>query len=209
MWAGLGGEYLMRELRLFVLAMGVSLLVTGLLAPLSSAAAKPKSVTINLSAVVDLVDNPNGVPVGTIAPGDVITGSYTYNPKAKDISPGREFGAYTHNQPPYGIQLIVGSFSIETDPANVDFQIGIANNLNGSDSYSVTSFNNIGTTEPGPGVQLISWGLTDPTGTALKNDHLQKKAPVLSSWQFNQLEIEGRPDAFYRIRAHVTQAVTV
>jgi hypothetical protein len=134
-------------------------------------------VTINLTAVVDLVDNPNGVPVGTIAPGDVITGSYTYNPEAKDISPGREFGAYLHNQPPYGFQLIVGSFSIETDPANVDFQIGIANNLNGSDSYSVTSFNNVGTTEPGPGVQLISWGLTDPTGTALKNDHLQKKAP--------------------------------
>jgi hypothetical protein len=103
----------------------------------------------------------------------------------------------------------VGSFSIETDPANVDFQIGIADNLNGSDSYSVTSFNNVGTTEPGPGVQLISWGLTDSTGTALKNDHLQKMAPVLSSWPFNQLEIEGRPDAFYRIRAHVTQAVTV
>jgi hypothetical protein len=45
--------------------------------------------------------------------------------------------------------------------------------------------------------------------SALKNDHLQNKTPVLSSWQFNQLEIEGRPDAFYRIRAHVTQAVTV
>jgi hypothetical protein len=77
------GECLMRKSRLAALTAGVSLLIAGLLAPPSSAAAKPESVTINLTAVVDLVDNPNGVPVGTIAPGDVITGSYTYNPKRK------------------------------------------------------------------------------------------------------------------------------
>ena len=69
--------------RLAVLTVGVSLLVAGLLAPPSNAAAMPEGVTINLTAVVDLVDNPNGVPLGDIAPGDVITGSYTYNPKRK------------------------------------------------------------------------------------------------------------------------------
>ena len=103
--------------------------------------------------------------LGEIAPGDVITGSYTYNPKTKDINPLREFGAYPHNQTPYGIQLNLGSFSVQTDPANVDFQIAISNNLNGSDR-EVVSFNNIGT-EPGPGVDIIAWGLADPTQTAL------------------------------------------
>jgi hypothetical protein len=72
----------------------------------------------------------------------------------------------------------------------------------------VTSFHNVGT-EPGPGVQLISWDLIDPTGTALSNAALKKTAPVLSSWQFNLLDVEGREDAWYLIRAHVTQAVKV
>ena len=58
-----------------------------------------KGVTINLTAVVDLVDNPRGVLVGSIAPGDVITGSYTYNPKTKDMDPSAEVGFYPHNQP--------------------------------------------------------------------------------------------------------------
>jgi hypothetical protein len=198
----------MRKSRLFVLTVGVSLLASvGLLAP-SSAAAKPRGVTISLTAVVDIVDNPNGLTLGDIAPGDVITGSYTYNPKTKDINPLHEFGAYPHNQSPYGIQLNMGSFSVQTDPANVDFQIAIANNLNGSDSYSVVSFNNIGT-EPGPGAGIISWGLTDPTQTALSNAALKEEAPRLSSWQSSQLEVEGRDDAFYRIRSHVTHAVKV
>jgi hypothetical protein len=51
----------MRKIRLAVLTAGLSLLVAGLLAPPSSAAAEPNSVTINLTAVVDRVDNPNGV----------------------------------------------------------------------------------------------------------------------------------------------------
>jgi hypothetical protein len=180
-----------------------------LLAP-ASAATDPTRVTINLTAVVVLVDNPNGVPVGSIKAGDVITGSYTYNPKTKDMSPLLEFGFYPHNQQPYGIQLHLGDFSVETDPENVDLQITIGNNSDpdNSDSYRVTSFHNVGT-EPGPGVQLISWDLIDPTGTALSNAELKKTAPVLSSWQSNLLTVEGRPDAPYTILSHVTQAVKV
>jgi hypothetical protein len=198
----------MRKSRLAVLTVGVTLLVAGLLAAPSSAATKPTSVTISLTAVVDIVDNPNGVPVGDIAPGDVITGSYTYNPKTNDINPSKEAGDYPHNQQPYGMQLNLGSFSVATDETNVDFQIGIFNGSD-SDSYRVTSFHNVGTTEPGPGVQLISWNLIDPTATALSNAALNKTAPVLSSWQTNQLDIEGRDDAHYLIRAHVTQVVNV
>jgi hypothetical protein len=200
----------MRKSRLAVLSVGVSLLAAGLVAPPSSAATDPTRVTINLTAIVDLVDNPNGVPVGDIARGDVITGSYTYDPKTKDMSPLVEFGAYPHNQQPYGIQLNMGSFSVETDPANVDLQITIGNDSNpdNSDSYRVTSFHNVGT-EPGPGVQLISWDLIDSTGTALSNADLKKTAPVLSSWQSNLLTVQGREDAPYRILSHVTQAVKV
>jgi hypothetical protein len=113
-------------------------------------------VTINLTAVVDIVDNPNGLTLGDIAPDDVITGSYTYNPQTKDADSSVEVGFYPHTQQPYGMQLDMGSFSVQTDPANVDFQITITNNQNDSDNYQVTSFNNIGT-EPGPGVQTISW----------------------------------------------------
>ena len=169
------GECLMRKSRLAVLAVGLSLLAAGLLALPSSAATSPTRVTINLTTVVDLVDNPNGVPVGNIAPGDVIAGSYTYNPKAKDISPLVEFGAYPHNQQPYGIQLNLGSFSVETDPTYVDFQIAIGNYSN-SDSYRVTSFNNV-STEPGPGVQIISWDLIDPMGTPCRTPLSRRPPP--------------------------------
>lgn len=186
--------------------MGVSLLVTGLLTPPSSAAEKPTAMTINLTAVVDIVDNPNGLTLGDIAPGDVITGSYTYNPQTKDADSSVEVGFYPHTQQPYGIQLDLGSFSVQTEPENVDFQITITNNQNGSDNYQVTSFNNIGT-EPGPGVQTISWHLTDPTQSALSNAALKKTPPVLSSWQSSQLDVIGRVDADYVIRSHVTQAV--
>ena len=44
-------------------------------------------MTINLTAVVDDVVNPNGVPLGNIEPGATITGSYTYNPETKDTDP--------------------------------------------------------------------------------------------------------------------------
>jgi len=216
-WASFGdqrrtrdfGECLMRKSRLAVLTVGVSLLVAGWLAPPSTAATNPTRVTINLTAVVDLVDNPNGVPVGSIAPRDVITGSYTYNSKTKDSNPLLEVGTYVHDRKPYGIQLNMGSFSVQTDPANIDFQIRIENNHNGSDAYTVSSSNNVGT-EPGPGVQAISWFLTDPTQTALSNTALTATPPVLSSWQqTNVLEVDGRVDAPYTILAHVTQAVKV
>ena len=95
----------MGKIRFTVLTAGLSLLLAGLLAPPSSAATKPTSVTINLTAVVDIVDNPNGVPVEDIAPGDVITGSYTYIPKSNDINPLKQAGDYPHNHQPYGIQL--------------------------------------------------------------------------------------------------------
>lgn len=198
------GEYFMRKIRLAVLTTAVSLLLVGLLAPPSNAAPKPESVTINLTAVVtEVVLGRPDVPIGDIAPGSIITGSYTYNPKTKDTGQGPEIGIYRHTQSPYGIHLNMGFF-IETDPTNVLFDITVINDSN-SDSYTVTSHNNVGT-EPGPGVQTITWRLG---GTALSNDQLTKDAPVLSSWDSNELIVEGREDAFYRIVSHVTQAVKV
>jgi hypothetical protein len=191
----------MRKSRLFVLSVGVSLFASvGLLAPSASAATDPTRVTINLTAVVDIVD---GSPPPGIAPGVVITGSYTYNPKTKDINPLVGVGDYVHNQQPYGIQLNMGDFSVQTDPENVDFQIEIVNDYNGSDNYTLISFNNTA------GVDIIHWQLNDPTQAALSNANLKKTAPVLSSWeQPSQLDVIGEDDA-YLIRSHVTQAVKV
>jgi hypothetical protein len=183
----------MRKGRLAVLTAGVSLLVAGFLAPPSSA--DTDVVTINITAVVDTVDNLPGVE-----PGNVITGSYTYDPRAKDINPLREVGAYTYNRPPYGMKLNVGDFSWQTDPENVDFQIGIVNNYLGEDDYGVVSYNNTGA------VDTIAWELADPTQTAVSNTDLKKTAPVLSSWPSSFFEVAGENDAF-RIRATVTQAV--
>jgi hypothetical protein len=199
------GECSLRKSRLAVLTVGVSLLVAGLLASPSIAAAKSTDVTIRLTAVVYDVNNPNGLPLG-IQPGEEISGSYTYNPQTKDADSRVAFGFYPHTQQPYGIQLNMGGFSVQTDAANVDFQITISNNDDsGSDNHAVVSFNNI-SNEGGPGCDIIAWHLADPTHTALSNAVLKKTAPVVSSWQSSELEVTG-PDEIYRIRAHVTQAV--
>jgi hypothetical protein len=185
----------MRKGRRALVTAGVSLLVVGCLTQPSSAATDPTRVTINITAVVETFDNFPG-----IAAGDVFTGSYTYNPKATDIIPGRDNSAYIYNQQPYGMQLNLGDFSVQTDPQNVDFQISLLNNFDGSDNYNVVSYNNTS------GVDTIAWELADPTQTALSNADLKKTAPVLSSWPSSFFEVAGENDAF-RIRAHVTQAV--
>jgi hypothetical protein len=131
-----------------------------------------------------LVDNPFGVDLGDIAPGDVITGSYTYNSKTTDTNDFVLVGDYQYDKKKYGMQLDMGSFSTQT----VDFGIEIVNDYNDMDNYLVGSYNIVST---GPRVEHISWQLDDPTQTAVSSDALPTTAPVLSSWERNRLVVAG------------------
>jgi hypothetical protein len=107
--------------------------------------------------------------------------------------------------PPHGIFLNVGDFDFETDLANVDFLVEIADNYSSRDNYLLRSYNNMPLSN-GTFVDHISWQLDDPTGNALSSDALPTTPPVLDDWQsIVGLRLEG--DRAFLINAHVTSAV--
>jgi hypothetical protein len=200
----------MRTQRFFAaLLVALALTALGSIAPKSAAAAANVPVTIFFTATVDQVRDFHYVL--NVKPGDTITGTYTYNAAAVNMSQTPGAGSYLNKTAPYGIHLDVGNTVIETDPQNVHVGMYITNNLYGADSYMVSSKNN----RPIPGlwdITALSWGVYDPTMTALKNVNLTKNPPTLSNWLQDAdsgLEVQGVdlvPNSEYTLllRAHVT-----
>jgi hypothetical protein len=165
-------------------------------------------ITIEIEAVVDGVDDPDGYLGGQVNPGDIITGSYTYESTTPDSTPLDPIvGHYYHYVPPAGVSLSVGGFTFETDPANVEFLVGIVNdNQSGDDIYLLGSYNNLPLTNGSP-VDRISWQLNDPTGSAISSDVLLTDPPILDQWEsIIGLRLVGEKGA-YIVDAHVTSAV--
>ena len=165
-------------------------------------------ITIHLTAEVIYVNDIANLLEGNVSLGDIITGSYSYDSDTLDSSPLDSVGAYEHYTPPYGINLSVGGFVFQTNPENVDFLVGIGNNhmYSSWDNYSVTSYKNLPLYE-GVNVQLIGWGLEDPSGTALSGDTLPTTPPVLEDWGINYLRITFGYRGNSNIQARVTSAV--
>jgi len=167
---------------------------------LSPPGAQATLITIQIEAVVDSVDDPFGYLEGNITPGDIITGFYTYDSSVTRL-PGER---YQFDSAPCGVFLSVGGFDFQTDQSSVDFEMGIGNNLSWGDTYYFISFNNLPLSN-GVVVDIISWQLDDPTGSALSSDALPTTAPILDNWQTNILAFGA--DRRYGIFAHVTSAV--
>jgi len=129
---------------------------------------------------------------GEIKVGDIITGSYTYDPSTEDSSPLETVGNYHHYSPPCGISLTAGGFVFQTNTENVNFLIAIGNNhmYSSWDNYGVGSDNNL-MLYNGVYIDLIGWGLQDSSGTALSSDALPTLPPVLEDWDYNRLTIRG------------------
>jgi len=169
--------------------------------------AKAELVTIKIEAVVDSVDDPFGYLEGNITPGDIITGSYTYDLSTPDSNPLGQGADYEHLLPPCGISLSVGDFVFQTDMTNVNFLIEIINNYPPVDNYLVRSHNNLPLSNGTP-IGDISWLLEDSTGNALSSDALPTTGPVLDDWGFNRLTVNGGTRArAFGIMGHVTSAI--
>ncbi len=168
--------------------------------------AKAYPVTIAIEAVVDSVDDDDNYLEGQINIGDIITGYYTYESTTPDSSPDDSVqGNYWHYSPPAGVSLTLDGFDFLTDPANVEFCVGIRNNnLSGDDVYSIGSYNNLALSN-GTLVEAIWWQLNDHTGSALSSDALPTTPPILGQWQANVLTLET--DRTFLITAHVTSAI--
>lgn len=169
------------------------------------AIAQATLITIEIEGVVDFVDDPYGYLEGQVNPGDTITGFYIYESTTPDSEPLPTLGRYEHSTPPHGIFISLGGFDFETDPANVDFLVEVADNYSSTDNYLLRSYNNIPLSN-GTLVDHISWQLDDPTNTALSSDALPTTPPALDDWQFNHLRLHGERGG-YIIDAQVTSAI--
>jgi len=171
-------------------------------------AAQATLITIAIEAEVDYVADYGNYLEGKIIPGDIITGTYTYDSTTPDSSPLDPVqGNYWHYAPPSGIYLTVGGFDFHTDPTNVEFHIAIRNDIQptGEDIYALVSYNNLPLSNGTP-VDYISWQLYDSTGHALPTDALPTTPPVLTDWEtIYGLRLEA--DRTFLIDAHVTFAV--
>jgi hypothetical protein len=183
-------------------------LVVGLL--WNPASANCAQIRIEITATVNLVDDPDNLLHNRVTPGDIITGIYTYNSFAVDSNPLPEVGDYRYITAPNGIRLRVNGLRFGTDPANVDFLLEVANNYENFDNYVLISYNNLfAVSAIGESVMnTINWQLDDPTQMALSSAMLPRTPPVLSDWQsIFGLNISSMGDDSFLIRANVTSAV--
>ena len=158
-------------------------------------------ITIEIEGVVDSVDDSFGYLEGNVNIGDTITGWYTYDSSVTRL-PGERFH---FNTPPCGVSLSVGGFDFQTDQSDIDFQMGIGNDLLWGDTYFFISFNNLSLSN-GTLVDRISWSLEDATGLALSSDALPLTAPSLEDWR-SENRLRMYRDRMWGIEAHVTSAI--
>ncbi len=169
---------------------------------------KATLVTIEIEAVVDTVWDSGNYLEGKVQVGDIVTGAYTYDLLTPDSEPLAYAGLYEHHTAAAGISLSVRGFDFTTDPDNVAFVVAILNDYppSGQDQVWMTSYNNLRLSN-GVAVDIISWQLDDPSGTAISITELSTVPLVLDNWEsFYGLRIHGERGG-YIIDATVTRAI--
>lgn len=165
-------------------------------------------VTIQIEAVVDSVQDEGDYLEGKITPGDIITGSYTYDLSAVDSNPSSSIGVYEYRMVDVGMSLSVAGCEFATDPTSPWFFVETRNNWAGSDAYWFISVNNVPMINEIP--ITLYWILEDSTETALGSDGLPTSAPAIEAYDYNVLAIVGgdwRAGGIFNIEAHVTSAI--
>ncbi len=157
------------------------LTLVAVLLALSAGKARSEIVTIRIDGEVSYVDSYSTVLNDLFVVGDPVSGEYVYEAGSGPGNTRTGVGDYWFRTEPYGINLTVGDFTIQSDPDNLEFLIEVVNDHHGIDAYAVMSYNNL-PLSTGLLVDMISWQLIDYSGTALSGTSLLGEAPVLSDW---------------------------
>ncbi len=179
-------------------------------------------VIIGIEAKVLTVDDSQGLLLGKIEPGDLVTGQYVFDSEAPDTdyvhgSASDTVGRYRYYSGNYGFTLASGGLIFRSDPDNLDFLIEIVNDHGAipRDNYNVRSYENLDL-YPGVTVSHIHWQLDDDSAAALDSDALLLTAPVLADWPdtWVHLTFEGGLDSGgrssgYFVRSEVTSAYII
>lgn len=170
----------------------------------------PTRITMQLTAIIETVDDGYNLLGGSIGVGDTITGTYIYDSTIEDTNASPTVGDYRHSSSPYGIFLEINDIEFETDLSDVDFLVEIVNDHGTPtrDNYLLRSYNNEDMTVD-VAVDHISWQLDDDTATAISSIELTTSPPVLADWTSNfGLTITGysisQSSQTFMIRGHVS-----
>lgn len=161
-----------------------------------SAAAQAELITVEFSgSVTDVNDGYNLLAGLDVSLGDTFTGRYTYDTSQPPLTHIPDQSSYVYTTHPNGIVVYINDLIIQTDPANVDFLIQIANDKDGKDFYIVNSSNNLplNTLE----ITDINWQLQDTTMAALTDHYITSDAPEVSLWPYNSLTVMGGSDPMH------------
>lgn len=180
----------------------------------------PSRRVVKIVAEIESIRDPFNV-LSDIHPGDLITGTYIFDMKARDITANSTSGNYQFASAPSGVILQVGSHRFGTDQRDVDFNISVEN-LESGNQFSFISRNNIcqpklGNDDCRATVGLIWWCVHDFTGRALQSDELPQGSLDLANWNsLVGLRIEGtatdlksKSTASFLIAAKVTRSETI
>lgn len=116
--------------------------------------------------------------------------------------------------------MTINGLTFRTDPNNVNFVVGLQNDLFTSifvpdhtapptgglppghtetrgpaDAMTLSSYTNFSPFTSNGDFSFIGWQLDDPTGAALSTTDLPVTAPVLADWAQNSLKIESKNQA--------------
>jgi hypothetical protein len=186
--------------------------IVGVMLLALASACLAEQIKIGLTGHVDYIDDPYNLLDNGVHQGDWITGFYTYDSSTQDSNPSVSMSLYQYAIAPYGMLVTAGSITFQTDPTNVNFEIGLVDNYAGGtlDSYEVTSHNNL-QLNSAITVGDLHWQLNDYSGKAISSDALPSTAPDLSKWQSNSLSVVGGSDekTQFLISGHITSSYLI
>jgi len=138
-------------------------------------------VTVDISATVTNVNDPDNAMSGQMQPGDVVSGTYTYDTSLADMDPSPHSGIYDHTAGAGGFTLNARELNLETNNTGMpgDYEVHIHNDI--SDMYHVKSNRN----KPLPNgalIQHMSMDLYDRTSTLLSSDALLLSPPNVATF---------------------------
>jgi hypothetical protein len=181
-----------------------------------SGSSSAEVVSIDITAVVEYVDDHKNYLGGSIKPGDAISGTYIYNSETTDSNILPNVGDYEHTAAGYGACLNVAGVKFSSHPSTPRFLLELVDNHSNGDAYLFHSYNNVfdiaAPLDAAHGERsdnMISWQLDDPLQQALSTTSLSNQPPDLTAWaSFFGLMIHSRSMAGnFMIRAHVISAI--
>lgn len=153
--------------------------------------AAAETVTVNVTARVMAVYDTGNALDGQIVPGQLFTGSYSYDTNATRIAPAPHVGLYQLQGAMASVRLAFGTVAFESD-SSANAEIWLVDSAPGAgwDQFQMRHFGNR-LLSNGAVVNMIYFVLEDPNGEMLDGPDLPTTAPDPQVLMQKQILING------------------